>query len=86
MDDLAVNAEKQRRAVMSEYEEAVSGRHWLLAGRIRSANPDLFPRVLVEVRGGIAYVSADPGVHCEIVDYDNEPSATVSRHFADLKL
>ena len=72
------------RATYQEYNEAVRDGNVFLARRIRDANPDLFPRVLVEVRGGVAYVTADPGVHFTVVDYDNEPGAKVPAQFQGL--
>ena len=72
------------RATYREHNEAVQAGALTLAKRIRDANPDLFPRVLVEVRGGVAYVTADGGVHFVVVDYDNEPDAIVPEKFQGL--
>lgn len=39
------------------------------------------PRVLVEVSGGVASVSADNGVRVHLVDYDNKPDAEIPAEF-----
>ncbi len=38
-------------------------------------------RVLVEVRGGVAYIAADPGIEVCLVDYDNDPDAEIPEEF-----
>ena len=74
------------RATIREYEEALEAGNAALAKRIREANPDLFPfqRALIQVSGGVAYVTVDPGVKYVVVDYDNDPDTVVPVEFADL--
>ena len=76
----------QSAAVRREHQEAVADGNVALAQRIRTANPDLFDtaRVLVEIRGGVAYVAAHGNVKVSIVDYDNFPEATIPVAFRDL--
>ena len=74
----------QAAAVCREYREALEDGNLALADRIRRINPDVFNRVLVEVSGGMAQVSADPGIRVLIVDYDNEPEAEVPAEFLGL--
>ena len=42
------------------------------------------PRVLVVVRGGVAYVCADDRADVFVIDYDNEPEAVVPEKYSDL--
>lgn len=49
-----------------------------------SSGFELRTRVLIIVRGGVAYSFSDSNVNVLTVDYDNDPDASISEDFVDL--
>jgi hypothetical protein len=82
-------SEGQRVAMKTFYTQpelqAFARRHHYNIVHVKDC-PPMYPmkRVLVQVRGGVADVTADDGVLIEVVDYDNEPDAEIADDFAYL--
>lgn len=47
-------------------------------------NHDDRPQILITISGGVADVFADPNIHWEIIDYDDNPDAKIPDDFIAL--